>query len=181
MNSRLDNILMVKLRKDDFSQWKSSLLEIYLNSFTSGEYAQYISEEDAEKTWQKYAEIGEIWLALWDKQLAGALVAFPLIFDEDFPAQKEIAAEKTMYIAELMTDTPFQGKGIGTRLAHYFLENRDRNNYQTVAIRVWEKNAPALSLYRKLGFQDTGITITQTKYRTEKETFTMRKIYLTTP
>lgn len=166
------------ISQDNFLTFKDRLIEIYLNSFTSGDFAQYISAEEAEKTWLKYAEIGKIYVALWDEQLVGALVAFPLTFDEDFPARKDISEENTLYIAELMTDKAFQNKGFGTFLVKYFLENRDKVNYPTVAIRVWDKNTPALSLYQKLGFQHTGISIIQKKHRTENETFTMRKNYL---
>ena len=77
-----------------------------------------------------------------------------------------------------MVESAFQGKGIGTLLVNYFNENRNKEIFPNVVIRVWDENIPALSLYRKLGFQDTGISIRQTKHRDENETFEMTKIYL---
>ena len=166
------------LYKNDFSVYKERLLNLYIRAFAKGKYAQYISEIEAEKDWQKYYEIGEIYVALHDKNLAGALVAYPLKFDENLPKQSVFDVEKSVYIAELMTESEFQGKGVATKLMSFFIENIDRNQYNDIAIRVWNENIPALSLYRKLGFEETGISVQQTKHRTANEKFTMNKMYL---
>lgn len=167
-----------RLDKSDFFRYQNKLVEVYLQAFTTGKYAQYISEKDAEKDWQKYNEIGEIYVALHGKNLAGALVSYPLKFDENLPEQSVFDVEKSIYIAELVVETAFQGKGVGTLLVDYFNENRNKDVFQNVVIRVWNENIPALSLYRKLGFEDTGISIRQTKHRNENEVFEMTKIYL---
>lgn len=168
-----------RLDKSDFPVYKERLVNLYIRAFTEGKYAQYISENEAENDWEKYFEIGEIYVALHDVKLAGALVAYPLIWDKHLPKQDLLSVEKSIYIAELMTDVTFQGKGIGTRLMNFFTENINREKYQTIVIRVWDENIPALSLYKKLGFQETGISIQQTKHRTVNEVFTMNKMYLT--
>ena len=166
------------LDKKDFLTYKEKLIKLYLKAFTHGKFTQYISENEAENDWKKYFEVGEIYVALHDENLLGALVAYPLKQDENLPEQTVFGVDNSVYIAELMTDTAFQGKGIGTKLMNYFSENIDKNKYNEVVIRVWDENIPALSLYKKLGFQESGISILQTKFRTENESFTMKKIYL---
>ena len=81
------NIELQRLNKSDFPSYQNKLVEVYLQAFTKGKYAQYISEKEAEKDWQKYNEIGEIYVALHGKNLAGALVSYPLKFDENLPGQ----------------------------------------------------------------------------------------------
>lgn len=175
----MDNRIILKLLKsEELLFFKIQLIKLYLQAFTTGKYAQYISESEAEKDWQKYNEIGEIYVALHGKNLAGALVSYPLKFDENLPEQSVFDIEKSIYIAELVVETAFQGKGIGTLLVNYFNENRNKDVFPNVVIRVWEENIPALSLYRKLGFEDTGVSINQTKHRTENEVCEMKKVYL---
>ncbi|VBB48312.1 GCN5-related N-acetyltransferase [uncultured Paludibacter sp.] len=178
MNQDFSNAVILKLDKENIEIFRDKLIKLYLKCFTTGKYAQYISEKDAEKEWKKYAEIGQIYVALQDEKLAGVLVAYPLKCDKDFPKQTKISIEKSIYIAELMTEEEFRGKGIGMKLTGYFLEKMNKATYSEVVIRVWDENIPALSLYKKLGFEETGISIQQTKYRSENKTFKMNKIYL---
>ncbi len=175
----MDNGINIRLlTTEELSFFKKQCIKLYLQAFTTGKYAQYISEIEAEKDWQKYHEIGEIYVALHGKNLAGALVAYPLKFDENLPKQSVFEVEKSVYIAELVVQTAFQGNGIGSLLMNYFNENINKDVFPNVVIRVWNENIPALSLYRNLGFKDTGISICQTKHRAENETFEMTKIYM---
>ena len=166
------------LKDEDFSIYKNRLLKLYLQAFSEGEFSQFILDDAAEKDWEKYRRIGKIYVALQSDKLLGALVAYPLRFDEHLPEQNVFDVRNAVYIAELMTDIQMQGKGIGKRLMNFFDENTDKNQYTETVIRVWEKNVPALSLYRKLGFIDSGISILQNKYDTKKNGFVMKKIYL---
>lgn len=166
------------IKSEELSFFKKHLIKLYLQSFTEGEFAQFISEKDAEKEWEKYFEIGEIYVALQDQKLASVLVAYPLKYDENLPKQSIFDVEKSIYIAELMTDSMFQTKGIGTKLMNFFTDNINKNQYDNIVIRVWNENIPAISLYRKLSFQDIGISILQTKQSSENEIFKMKKIYL---
>jgi len=59
-----------------------------------------------------------------------------------------------------------------------FFETVDKIRYTDAFIRVWDKNATALNLYKKMGFIPIS-TIEQTKRNADgKGTFVMQKIYL---
>ena len=49
-----------------------------------------------------------------------------------------------------------RGKGIGTRLMQQLLARAQQTKSHTVFLEVRESNAAAISLYGKLGFQQTG-------------------------
>lgn len=51
-----------------------------------------------------------------------------------------------------------QGQGIGTQLLTALLDLADNwMNLQRVELTVFSDNAPALALYRKLGFEEEGL------------------------
>jgi len=51
----------------------------------------------------------------------------------------------------------YQGKGYGELALRYVLEHLRENGAQLVTLEVRTSNRPAISLYRKLGFQIIGI------------------------
>ena len=103
----------------------------------------------------------------------------PFTSDAEFPFANhpEIPVKTTAYIAELMVHVHVRGLGIASALIHEYLKNETLNGITDAVIRVWSQNIPALRLYRKLGFEPID-EITQTKYKSETETFEMQKIYL---
>ena len=112
--------------------------------------------------------------------LAAAVLCLSLKNDHDFPfdEHKDIDPSKTIYIADLMVDEHFRGQGIAQGLLEHLFEMSQPKSYNDVVIRVWDENTPAVSLYKKLGFEQI-TTILQTKLSKEtKEPFEMKKIYM---
>jgi ribosomal protein S18 acetylase RimI-like enzyme len=75
-----------------------------------------------------------------------------------------------------MVHDDFRGRGIAHQMVADLLTGA-REAYSDVVIRVWDRNEPALSLYRKLGFQPVA-SIRQTKLMAPSNPFEMKKIYL---
>ena len=168
-----------KLTSRNYSVLKDELLELYLQAFTTGEYAQYVSRKDASWKLDEIQSIGSGVAAMLHGKPAGALMGIPFALDTDFPADNHphIPMEKTVYIAELMVHEDVRGQGIASALIHEFLENEKEKGITDAVIRVWIENIPAVKLYEKLGFRRIE-KITQTKFKSETETFEMHKIYL---
>lgn len=179
MENNSQNVRVFLLDEFNYPKFRGKIIDLYLNAFTTGKYAQYIPLESAESTLDEMLRHGWGNMAFVDDKLAGVLIALPLSYDKDFPRDKcpQIPVETSVYIAEVMTHSGFRGKGVASELIKNFLQEA-KNNYTDVIIRVWDENEPALSLYEKLGFEKLDAELVQTKLRSPDNSFEMRKIYL---
>ena len=64
--------------------------------------------------------------------------------------------EKVLVIHTLCVPPSQAGKGIGSRMVRFALEEAARRGCEVMRLDTWEHNEPAASLYRKLGFRDSG-------------------------
>ena len=178
MDEIIDQIRLFVLNEFNYPKFRSKILELYLHAFTTGDYAQYIDPQKAENTLDEMVRGGTGNMAFRIDRLAGVALALPLQQDQEFPAGEvpEIPVDTSLYIAEVMVHADLRDRGIASMLIRDLL-SRAKESYTDAVIRVWEKNAPALSLYRKLDFHPIA-TISQTKLNVSGETFDMQKIYL---
>lgn len=178
MNEPIDPIRFIVLDEFNFSRFRSQLLHLYLHAFTTGEQAQYIDPQEAERILDGMVQHGTGLIAFEGERLAGMVMGLPLRYDKDFSADSlsEIEVDGAFYIAELMVHADLRGRGIAKALLAKML-SLVKKSHTDVVIRVWDENKPALSLYKKLGFHPVA-TISQTKKHLSGELFEMRKIYL---
>lgn len=164
----------------NYPKYKKELIDLYTLSFTEGKHAQYISPEAIETSLNDILRIGFGFMAFHKTKLIGAILCLSLKNDPDFPFDnhKEINPEKTLYIADLMVDQEFRGMKVAQSLVEHLFAQSQPKPYDDAVIRVWDQNIPAVSLYKKLGFEEIE-TIVQTKLHKEsKEPFEMKKIYM---
>ncbi|MBF6629358.1 MAG: GNAT family N-acetyltransferase [Proteiniphilum sp.] len=178
MESNMGSIRIYTLDEYIYPKFRAKIVSLYLHAFTTGEYAQYIAPESAESTLDALVRRGFGKMAFIDERLVGLLLCHPLSYDKDFPAadHPRIPVANSIYISEVMVHTHERGKGIALKMISDLLMSLP-DTFTDIVIRVWEKNEPALSLYRKLGFEPF-YSIIQTKHRSPEETFEMKKIYL---
>lgn len=180
MQEIIQPLIFFGLDDVNYPKYKSELIDLYTLSFTEGKYAQYISPNAIESSLDAIMRIGFGFIAFHKDQLIGAILCLSLKNDPDFPfdSHPEIDPAKTLYIADLMVHQDYRGKGVAQGLIEYLFAQSQPKPYVNAVIRVWDKNIPALSLYKKLGFKEIN-TILQTKLRKEnKEPFKMKKIYM---
>lgn len=178
MESNLAAIRIFKLDEYIYPKFRGKIIDLYLHAFTTGAYAQYISPESAESSFDELMRKSFGRMAFMDDRLVGVLLCHPLLYDKDFPAGDfpHIQVMNSIYIAEVMVHSDVRGKGIASEMINKLRLSLPKT-FTDLVIRVWDKNEPALSLYRKLGFEPF-YSITQKKQRSPEETFEMRKIYL---
>ena len=158
----------------------NKIKQLYIDAFASGFSEQYIDVLALENYVESLLINGETYLAIENELVLGAILTCPLKFDEYVPSiiTETFQLEKCLYVAEMMVTENCRGQGIGKRLLSEFLINADSKLFTDIFIRVWDKNAGAVSLYKKMGFKPF-TTIEQTKIKPDgKETFIMKKIYL---
>ncbi len=164
----------------NYPKYRDQLIDLYTLSFTEGKHAQHILPEAIEASLDNIMRIGFGFMAFYKDKMIGAILCLSLKNDPDFPhdAHKEIDREKTLYITDLMVDHDFRGRGVAQGLIEYLFTKSQSKPYVDAVIRVWDQNIPAVSLYKKLEFEEI-TTISQTKLNKEsKEPFEMKKIYL---
>lgn len=178
MEEQLSQVRVFRLDQFNYPKFRGKIIDLYLNAFTTGEYAQFIPAETAESTLDAMLRNGFGHMAFIGDKLAGVLIALPLSQDPEFPKEDcpDILVENSVYIAEVMVHTDFRERGVASQLLETFLREA-RDVFTNVVIRVWDENEPALKMYEKLGFKQIA-DITQTKFLTEEETFEMRKVYM---
>lgn len=164
----------------NYPKHRDKLIDLYTLSFTEGRHAQYIPPEAIELSLDEIMRIGFGFMAFKKDELVGVVLSVSLKNDPDFSnaAHKDIDPAKTLYIANVMVDEHYRGQGIAQGLLQHLFKMSQPKPYTDAVIRVWEENTPAVSLYKKLGFQEIA-TIFQTKLsKNTKKPFEMKKIYM---
>lgn len=170
----------MKIIQSNDAIYLQEITKLYTEVFSSGISQQHISSHELSLYINTILKNGYALLALDNNRIIGALLCCPLTLDELFPKQtfQNISIEKCVYVAEIMISSAYRGQGIGKEFLNQFEQTTDKSLYTDAVIRVWDENIPALSLYRKMGFEPIA-SIQQTKLRPDgKETFVMNKIYL---
>ena len=174
----LHDLKFVDLNKLNYLKYRNEISELYIRAFTTGEYAQFLDKVSVEKTMDELFNFVSGILVQYKNRIIGALIASPFSEHTDFPHLefKDFDDDKTIYINELIVDSDFRGKGIAKTMINKFLKG-DIDNCHFAVIRVWNKNIPAITLYKKMNFEPIAY-ITQTKLKARGEEFQMDKIYL---
>ncbi|OJV86345.1 MAG: hypothetical protein BGO34_04975 [Bacteroidia bacterium 44-10] len=173
-----ESVRIYELDKYNYPTFRDKLIELYLHAFTTGDYGQFITRETAEATLDDMLRDGCGRMAFAADCLMGLVITLPLEKDPGFPADicPMIPVKLSIYIAEVMVHANYRGRGIASKMVESQLR-KEAKNYLYAVIRVWEKNKPALELYRKLGFLPIA-GIVQKKLNTDGEEFEMKKLYL---
>ena len=171
---------LIVVDKSGYKQFREQVLELYLESFSTGKSAQTLDPVVTGQYLDALFVEGYGIFVMEEQELLGALLATPLHFDQLIPdkIRQNILVEDCVYIAEMMVTEKARGKGLGKQLLQEFIQTVDKNRFKHAFIRVWEENIPAISLYRKMGYEEYA-SIDQLKTKPDKSgTFVMHKVYL---
>ena len=117
-----------------------------------GEYSGLVAEalcfqnfdQELEALPGQYAPPGGVLLIARDKDAAAGCVALRRL-------DAATGEMKRMYVREA-----YRGSGLGRRLAAEVIEEARKRNYARIVLDTLPKLAPAIALYRDLGFRETG-------------------------
>lgn len=168
-----------KVDKNLYLDFKQDLEKLYIETFTNGISAQHITKDEAEIYLKKIFEEGYGIFGFYDEKLVSALLSTPMSYDKERPDDiKKLHTDKnTLYIAEVLVDQNFRGKGLGKNLMNTFDEQLEKK-INHVVLRVWKENKPAVALYKKMGFKNCGEIIQEKIRPNSDEKFTMHKNYM---
>jgi len=90
----------------------------------------------------------------------GELIHFVAEVDGKVVASAEIIKrrghQKHVGVLGIAVKSGYRGLGIGTKLIEVLLEEAKKQGLKVIVLDVYEKNLPALNLYRKMGFKEVG-------------------------
>jgi ribosomal protein S18 acetylase RimI-like enzyme len=176
----LTQMELISIDNKNYPDYKDQLLQLYLNSFSSGLSAQSLDPKAIGQYLDSLLAGGYGIVVLEEEKVFGALLATPLSFDELIPDKinQNFLIEDCVYIAEMMVTENARGKGLGKQMLLEFIQTVDKKRFKHVFIRVWVENIPAISLYRSMGYQDYAYIDQRKTKPNSNETFVMHKVYL---
>ena len=178
--NKLTEMELITIDKKDYKNYKKQLLQLYLDSFSTGLSAQTVDPIITGQYLDALFEEGYGIFIVEEQELIGALIATSLHFDHLIPdkIKQNISIEDCVYIAEMMVTENARGKGLGKQLLEEFIQTVDKNRFKHAFIRVWVENIPAISLYRKMGYQDYAYIDQMKTNPATNVSFVMHKVYL---
>ncbi|BDM83316.1 GNAT family N-acetyltransferase [Acaryochloris marina] len=101
-------------------------------------------------------------LAMINDAIAGMIVAFPMIVDEDAEPEEDpvlapfskLEADNTYYICGIALLPDYRGQGIGTQLLKLAETQAVEKGFGKLSLIVFEENVGAKHLYDRLGYQE---------------------------
>ena len=146
--------LVRNYRKSDLSK----LIKVYQSAFAEPPWNESWTPEEIKQDLNlAFSEKEPIVLvAEVDKTLAGFVWGYKLPL-EKFSWLLGVIDGNVNYMDEIAVGGDRRIKGIGTRLGVEYLELVRRKNMTGVALRTDIWNSASMALFRKLGFQNTGI------------------------
>jgi len=159
----------------------SALFALYDNCFGHGDSAQEYDSVEINKYLHSALSYGLSFGVFDNETLVGTIVNIPIeALKADIPkAIKNLnKSEVGIYIAELMVNERWRGRGLGKSLLEHTINFAQQNKHENLIIRVWDQNKSALTLYRHAGFIEIA-EMFQTKTKPQSgEIYEMRKVYL---
>jgi ribosomal protein S18 acetylase RimI-like enzyme len=135
----------------DGSNWEV-YREVRLAMLRDAPRAFWTTYEDAasrsDEQWQHLVSGSDTWLALRDGRPVGSVAAVQL---PERPRNECV-------LVGMWVDPGERGQGVGRRLVQTVLDHAADHGRARVILEVAHENAPAVALYRSLGFVPTGRT-----------------------
>ena len=125
--------------------------EIEHGAFTVFKKGIYPTRNDAEKA----VNIGTLYVYEENNNIAGSIIVDKIPPKEytEIVWKHNFRNDEVMVIHLLMVRPSMAGKGIATSLVKYAMELAGNNSCKALRLDTGSQNIPAVSLYKKLGFQ----------------------------
>lgn len=148
------NVIIRKANKKDLKRIVELFSELYIaeQPFDSNLKDGYYETKNGKKGILKdIKNKKEIFLvAIIDDIIVG-------IVDGHVYDKEDLYIEKVAYLSRLVVDKNYKNKGIATRLINEFTNEVKKENVKFIKLNAFESNTPAVSLYKKEGFNEYSV------------------------
>lgn len=112
--------------------------------------------------------------------VVGFGIAYPVLSKSDVAREIRglLSIDDTMYFAELGVLESWRDRGLGRQLVDLRLQLLDRVRFRHVLLRTSASRNAGYDMYRKLGFEDTGVYMEVPSRKNDGTTKTDRRLFL---
>ena len=159
-----------------------SFAEAYCTIFSGAPYFEAHTPEHALARFDSLVTIPDqiSIVARRGKDLAGFAITVPLV-SQPVVAQELsglLPVSHTYYLAELGVLPTHRGAGLGRSLVQERIRRMDTSRYSHVVLRVAASRNASYEMYRAMGFDDMGVTMSVSTQRIDGEVRSDRRLFL---
>ncbi len=181
---RPDGLKILKLDSAaDGDTWLAAFAGAYQEIWSEPPYNERCSPEEAGAVLRRALRIPDqiTLLAVRDSGVvAGFAIAFPVVNKPDVVREIRglLPIEQSFYFAELGIMEGWRQSGLGTQLIQLRLDLIDRTRFDHVILRTSALKNAAYDMYKRLGFEDTGVYMEVPARRNDGSFRTDRRLFL---
>lgn len=184
LTQRDDGVRILRLEgQEDADPWRASFAGSYQAIWQEPPYNERFFPEEAEGVLRHALDVpGHITLlAVKDSGLVvGFAFGYPLLAKADVAREVRglLPVEDVFYFAELGVLDRWRAGGLGHQLVDLRLELMDRTRFHYVLLRTSAVRNASYEMYRRMGFDDTGVYMEVASRKTDGGTRTDRRLFL---
>ena len=181
---RDDGVSIIRLeRPADAEAWVAAFVGAYQAIWSEPPYNERFFPDEAAAVLRRALEVPENITLLAVRQ-SGVVVGFGMAYpvkskvDVARDIRGLLPIEDTFYFAELGVLEHWRVRGLGRQLVDLRLQLIDRQRWRHVLLRTSAVRNTSYEMYRKMGFEDTGVYMEVSSRRVDNTTQTDRRLFL---
>jgi len=184
MAERSDGLTILCLQSPvDGEPWRAAFAGAYQSIWSEPPYNERFSTEEAGAVLQRALRIPDQITLLAVREsgvVAGFAMAFPVASKPDVVRDIRglLPIDHTFYFAELGVMEPWRQSGLGKQLIEIRLQLIDRARFSHLILRTSAIKNAVYEMYRKLGFEDTGVYMEVPSRRNDGSFRTDRRLFM---
>jgi ribosomal protein S18 acetylase RimI-like enzyme len=167
----------------DAEAWMPAFVGAYQAIWSEPPYNERFLPDEAAGVLRRAVEVTENVTLLAVREsgvVVGFGIAYPVLGKSDVARDIRglLPVEDTFYFAELGVLEAYRDRGLGHQLVALRLELIDRQRFRHVLLRTSATRHAGYEMYRKMGFEDTGVYMEVPSRRNDGSTRTDRRLFL---
>lgn len=181
---RDDGVQILRIEaQTEADPWRASFAGSYQAIWQEPPYNERFYPEEAEGVLRAALDIpGNITLLAVRESgvVVGFAIGYPLLAKADVSREVRglLPVSDVFYFAELGVLEQYRAGGLGRQLVQLRLELIDRSRFRHVLLRTSAVRNASYEMYRKLGFDDTGVYMEVGSRKNDGGTWTDRRLFL---
>jgi GNAT superfamily N-acetyltransferase len=181
---RDDGVRILRLEGPaDAEAWMAAFVGAYQSIWSEPPYNERFFPDEAAGVLRRAVEVLDN-ITLLAVRPSGVVVGFGIAYpvkaksDVCRDIRGLLPIEDTFYFAELGVLEQWRAKGLGHQLVELRLELVDRQRWRHVVLRTSAVKNTSYEMYRRMGFEDTGVYMEVPARRVDGGTRTDRRLFL---